>query len=175
MGGQRLRDDDTAGTGGGEVSGAATRILLSWQRIALFHVDCVPVGQARARAYVTKSGHAGVYDAGNATSFKQALAWTAKLYRPQVLLTCPVRVSWTAYFPRPKALCRAKDPDGVVLHTVKPDRDNIDKAILDALTDAGWWKGDQLVCSGELEKFYHGKNGRPGLDIDIEVWSEGGE
>jgi len=56
----------------------------------------------------------------------------------------PLRVSITIYFPRPKShfktgrnanIMRDNAP---VWHTSKPDRDNCDKAIMDALTNLGF-------------------------------------
>lgn len=86
----------------------------------------------------------------------------------------PVKVSWTAYLPRPKALCRKKDPDGPVPHHKRPDRDNLDKTILDALKGV-IYKDDSQVFSGEIKKFYHGKPGtedrsRPHVVIRIEYF-----
>jgi len=89
----------------------------------------------------------------------------------------PVSVSWTAYFPRPKNLCRKKDPEGVMPHFKKPDRDNIDKAVLDALAGVVL-KNDRQVFSGTLIKFYCAKNphhvgplfNNPGIVIKIRVW-----
>jgi Holliday junction resolvase RusA-like endonuclease len=90
-----------------------------------------------------------------------------------------VRVSWIAFFPRPKSLCRKKDPDGPIRHKKKPDRDNLDKTILDALTGV-ICKDDSQVCStGFMEMFYCAKPGlgwgeleRPHLLLKIEWITE---
>lgn len=39
-------------------------------------------------------------------------------------------------------------------HTLKPDRDNLDKAILDAVSAAGAWPDDCIVWSGGLRKVW---------------------
>jgi len=39
-------------------------------------------------------------------------------------------------------------------HTSKPDRDNVDKAILDALVSCGVLSDDKIVCGGQIWKRY---------------------
>jgi Holliday junction resolvase RusA-like endonuclease len=39
-------------------------------------------------------------------------------------------------------------------HTKKPDADNLLKAVMDALTDAGIWQDDALVFRTEAAKWY---------------------
>lgn len=67
----------------------------------------------------------------------------------------PDRVSWVAYLPIPKSWPKKKkDSHRNTLHRQKPDRDNIDKAILDAL-----WEDDSGIASGSLEKRWDDGNG----------------
>lgn len=59
-----------------------------------------------------------------------------------------IGLSWVAYLPMPKSWSKAKrERMRGQLHQQKPDRDNIDKAILDALL-----KSDCGVAQGTLEK-----------------------
>jgi len=74
-----------------------------------------------------------------------------------------VKVSWTAYFPIPeswsnekKSLMRGQP------HRQKPDRDNVDKAILDAL-----FEDDSGVSDGTLKKRWDDCNG-PRIEITCE-------
>ena len=70
------------------------------------------------------------------------------------------RVDWVAYLPIPKSWSKAKKEEMQgEFHQAKPDRDNIDKAILDALL-----KEDCMVASGTLEKRWDDGNG-PRLEI----------
>jgi Holliday junction resolvase RusA-like endonuclease len=74
------------------------------------------------------------------------------------------KVSWKAYFTMPESWSNKKK-DGMrgEYHMVKPDRDNIDKGILDAL-----FRQDSHVCAGTLEKFWDdGKGAR--LEIETEI------
>lgn len=78
----------------------------------------------------------------------------------------PLRIDIDVYFPRPQKFMRVKDPDGPLYHIAKPDRDNIDKGILDALKGVVF-NDDSQVCQGEIRKYYHEKNGMPRTEIRI--------
>lgn len=93
----------------------------------------------------------------------------------------PLRVDLTFFFPRPKSHFRSNGelkPNAPVWHTGKPDRDNSDKAVLDALTDLGIWGDDKQVCDGRIQKRYASAIGAPGCKIRIsevlEITSENG-
>lgn len=59
-------------------------------------------------------------------------------------------VSWVARFEPPKSTSKKRRAELIgTLHRVKPDRDNIDKAILDAL-----FKEDQGIASGTIKKVW---------------------
>lgn len=83
--------------------------------------------------------------------------WGCKAHRPTSPITGPVNASLCFYFPRPKYHFK-KDgqlkPEAPIRHIVKPDRDNLDKAVLDCLTKCGFWIDDCQVCDGEVKKVY---------------------
>jgi len=73
----------------------------------------------------------------------------------------PLCVNLTFYFPRPKAHFNSKGelkPGAPKWHTSKPDRDNADKAVLDALTNLGILGDDKQVCDGRIRKLYIGSD-----------------
>ena len=75
-----------------------------------------------------------------------------------------LRVSWTAYFPMPASWSkRKKAAMAGALHRSKPDRDNVDKAILDAL-----FEEDSGIAAGHLEKRWDDGRG-PRLEIVFET------
>ena len=131
-----------------------------------FRVFGVPKAQPRARA-VVRGAHAGVYDPGTAEGWKARVVFAAREHKPPTPLESAIAIDIDFYFPRPKSLCRKKDPDGVLWHTGKPDRDNCEKAVLDALTQDGWFANDSIVCCGEVRKFIHGKGAVPGAEIRV--------
>lgn len=150
--------------------GAATVTLpsIEWKEFAAVRVDGVPKAQPRARA-VKRGKHAGVYDPGTADGWKNLIAEAMKPHRPEAPLDGPIRLWLDIFFPRPKYMMAKKYSDHPILHTAKPDRDNCEKAICDILTQIGFWRDDAQVCGGEVNKWYVGRDGRPGCSIIIDV------
>lgn len=73
-----------------------------------------------------------------------------------------VRVDITFWFPRPKShygtganVSRMK-PSAPRHHLVKPDKDKLERAVLDALTSAGVYVDDSQVVVGTTEKLWGG-------------------
>jgi len=61
-----------------------------------------------------------------------------------------LRLDWTATFAPPKSWKKADREDAIgTLHRQMPDRDNLDKAILDAL-----FERDQAIAAGTLLKVW---------------------
>ena len=133
-----------------------------------------PKAQARPRAFARKVGgkfFARVYDAGTAEHWKSEIATCARPFIPEKLLTGPVRVDLEFFFARPKSHYRAGKhsnelrKDAPCWHTTKPDKENAEKAVLDALTRLGFWKDDAQVCDGRVTKRYAA--GIPSCKISI--------
>lgn len=140
-----------------------------------FRVFGIPKGQPRPRTFARKMGNrhvARVFDPGTADAWKADVVLSAREHRPDEPLEGPVRVAIDFYLRRPKRLMRKRDPDGTIWCTSKPDRDNLDKAVLDALTADGWFRDDCQVVAGEVRKFYHGKAEAPGAMITVEPIEE---
>ena len=124
-----------------------------------------PIAQPRPRATI-RGKHAGVYNPKTADAWKALVKekfYKYKGYAPEGPLTLAV----TYYIPRPKALCRKKDPTGIIPHTKKPDIDNLTKAVMDAISDIGVWGDDRQVSSLQVEKFYAAIDGPEGAHIKI--------
>jgi Holliday junction resolvase RusA-like endonuclease len=67
-----------------------------------------------------------------------------KLPRPEQIK----KLNWTAYFEPPVSWNKTKRQEALgQLHRSKPDRDNLDKAVLDSLFDE-----DSAIASGHIEK-----------------------
>lgn len=75
----------------------------------------------------------------------------------------PARVDGIFYFKPPK------DPLHPVFCVVKPDRDNLDKIVLDSLKRAGCLHDDAQVCAGEPIKLYAGPDQDPGVRVVLSV------
>jgi Holliday junction resolvase RusA-like endonuclease len=87
-------------------------------------------------------------------------------------LSGPLRVDVVAVFPRPQAITWKTRPMPRIWHIKKPDRDNIDKLILDALTDV-IWLDDKQVCAGGVTKQVAAGGESPHLLIRVEPLTDG--
>lgn len=134
--------------------------------------------------YCPRCGRSGqpvarVHEAGTAEGWKGAVAAAAlaALEGVELPLDGPIAVGIDFFFPRPKTFPkRIRDaypgpprmiPKGPLPHMAKPDRDNLEKAVLDALVAVGVLRDDCIVCDGTVKKFYHAEDDLPGAFISI--------
>lgn len=128
-----------------------------------FFVAGLPIASPRARA-CKRGAFVSVFMPADADNWKMIVrnearrAWHASevgfIARPW---QGPLCVNLTFYFPRPKGHFNSKGmlkQNAPGWHTSKPDRDNADKAVLDALTNLGIWGDDKQVCDGRIKKIY---------------------
>jgi crossover junction endodeoxyribonuclease RusA len=126
----------------------------------IIEVTGTPKGQPRARAFYKPGLGVRMYDAGTAEGWKGQVAIAARSSLPAVPMAGPLMVEIVFRFPRPKCHYRTGKhagelrPDAPYWHTVKPDRDNAEKAVLDCLTQIGMWRDDCQVCHGEVSKVW---------------------
>ena len=143
--------------------------MADWDRLLDLRVSGTPKPQPRPRARAVKrrNGSVGVqiFPLGSAD------AWRAKL---RASVPSPVEPPCGAIalrlefsLPRPKRLFRKHDPTGPILHVCKPDADNLAKAVMDELTDCGWWRDDGQVAELVVTKHYAAMDGVPGVRIVI--------
>jgi Holliday junction resolvase RusA-like endonuclease len=152
-------------------------MTFAFRLLCEVRIDGIPKGQPRARS--SKFLH-GVYDPGTADGWKAIVVAALTPHRPSAPLEGPVAVDLDLFFPRPKTFNkrtreiyggRSRDvPDELVLYLAKPDRDNADKAILDAMVQCGFLRDDALVVDGRIRKFYHEAGGRSGAVVRVLIW-----
>jgi Holliday junction resolvase RusA-like endonuclease len=133
-----------------------------------FRVRGDPKGQPRPRAF-SRGGSARVYDPGTAEGWKGQVALASQRVMPDEALIGPVRVDMAFYFKRPKRLLRKKDIDMAIPHTSKPDLDNLAKAVLDAMTQLGWWHDDAQVCEGLWTKRWASTMAQAGVAVSVSL------
>lgn len=126
----------------------------------------MPKAQPRPRAFAPKSGKARVYDPGTAEHWKGQVALAFQDCSDQ-RLSGPLEIRMTFLIARPVRLMKKSDDYGMIPHTMKPDIDNLSKAVMDTLTQIGLWEDDKQVVKITAEKYYHGKASRPGALISI--------
>jgi Holliday junction resolvase RusA-like endonuclease len=123
-----------------------------------------PKGQPRPKA-VSVGGHARVYDPGTSKDFKACIVDAVReAGKVGLMLDVPLCVDIECFFRRPKGHygsgknSKTIKPSAPIWNTSKPDRDNIEKAIFDALTNIGFWRDDSIVVDGKapVKKFSDG-------------------
>jgi Holliday junction resolvase RusA-like endonuclease len=141
-----------------------------------FWVPGVPVAQPRVKA--TRRGvHAGVYTPTKTSTGRSngAAEWkaTVRLAASQACsgeflgpLGGPLRVDLEFVFPRQSHMTWKSRPMPRYWKVTKPDRDNLDKAVMDALKGVVW-VDDNQVCAGSIEKWHAAGGESPGVRVTI--------
>jgi len=134
-----------------------------------FWCDGLPVAQPRVKA-TSFGGFTRVYNPSTAKGWKTVVTIAAKGSWKCEPFEGPLCVDLTFWFPRPQSHYKGKAkvlrPSAPIWHTTKPDRDNLDKAVMDALTQAGIWRDDKQVCDGRIRKMYC-EPGNEGCQVEI--------
>lgn len=81
-------------------------------------------------------------------------------------LTGPVRVDALFLMPRTSAMIWKTKPMPRAWHVSKPDKDNIEKGLLDALKGR-LWRDDSQVCAGLILKMYAAGDEQPGVFVTV--------
>lgn len=130
------------------------------------HIPCEPVACPRPRV-----SRFGVYYPKKYKDFKknvlQALNDIMYLHIPY--LGDGVHISYKFIMKRPKSLYRKQDSDGRILHTKKPDLDNLVKAINDVLQETPLLSDDSIIHSMYAEKLYSAKHEKPHISVQIKI------
>lgn len=130
-----------------------------------FVVAMAPHGKGRPRATTDSYGKTRTYTPKSTRGWESAFRLASLPYRPDALITGPVRVDIVAVIRRPKRLMRRSDPDGLIWAPVRPDADNIRKSVLDAMSD--WWRDDSQVVAGDTQKVYAEKDRGPRIIVTV--------
>lgn len=131
----------------------------------------VPKAQPRVR-FSPKQGVAYTPKTSTLT-WKELIAFATR----NLETTGPVRIDWVMVFPRPASHWKKNGTlrgSAPAMHTAKPDRDNLDKAVLDQLKAGGVLKDDSWVTAGELLKRWQRTPSEPvGMYLRISEACEG--
>lgn len=141
-----------------------------------FTVPAVPVAQPRTRARAF-AGHARVYTPTTlgkgenkrphpVHAFKATVRLVASERYTGPPLAGALRIDAVFVFPRQSAKVWKTKPMPRYRHVTKPDRDNLDKALLDSLK-GGIFVDDCQVCAGEIEKWHAAGDEQPHCEITI--------
>jgi Holliday junction resolvase RusA-like endonuclease len=140
------------------VEGEAVPIVMPHLDV-LFEVPMQAKPKGRPRHGTNpKTGKSITYTPKTTVKWEADFAQVAKAYLPRERIERAVRIDLLFVFKRPQGLARSFDPDGLIWKATRPDRDNLEKAVLDAL--APFWTDDALVVCGEPLKCYAERDGR---------------
>jgi len=134
-----------------------------------FFITGQPKGQPRARS---RQFGKGVYNPDTADDWKSCIRADWKALN-QPAWEGPLKVSLAFYFARPASHFGTGKKAGILKdkaphwYEKKPDQDNLDKAVLDALTNAGAWSDDCQACTGKRYKLWAAPSASPGVRIYI--------
>lgn len=142
-----------------------------------FNVPAIPVAQPRQRHarfgehirnYTPTTVGKGAYRKPHpVVEFKHAVREASTTAHPDGPLTGPLRIDLVFVFPRPAGMFWKTKPMPRVPHTKKPDRDNVDKAILDAMKSI-IFVDDAQVCDGRIQKWIASGDEQPHVEVTIE-------
>lgn len=156
--------------------------VIQWKHLFRVIVPAVPVAQPRVKATafggrvrvftptkVTKSD--GSKEDHPIAAFKATVRMSVKEAYDGPVLQGAIRVDLAFILPRPQSLVWKTRPMPRIPHVKKPDRDNLDKAVLDALS--GRLIGDdcQVAC-GVLEKWIAAGGEQPHVEMNVYLWPE---
>lgn len=129
-------------------------------------IRLAPFGKARPRAAVRWTGTIGgrrvvratpfpgakpfahIHSSTRSQAWEQTFREKARAQRPATKIAEATRVDILAVSPRPRKLSRRADPAGLIWAPLSRfDRDNIEKAVLDALSE--FWIRDAVVVAGD--------------------------
>lgn len=138
-----------------------------------FRVPGVPVAAPRVKATI-RGAHAGVYTptktstgkSNGVAEFKATIRMAARAITTGPLLDGPLRVDLEFVFPRQSNKIWKNRPMPRYRKTTKPDRDNLDKICMDALTGV-LWVDDNQVCDGRITKWHAAGDESPHVLITV--------
>ncbi len=142
---------------------------IVWAPALRITIPGQPVPKGRPR-FSTRGGKVRTFTDAKTVQYEHRAAWAisaATRSRELAPAGVPVRVDILAIFPRPKRLMRKKDPAGLIPHAVRPDLDNVAKALLDSISQAGLWADDGQVTCLRAEAAYCEKDQQPRVDLSI--------
>jgi Holliday junction resolvase RusA-like endonuclease len=140
-------------------------------------IPAVPVPQPRPRAQLA-GNHVHIHEvtsikktdgsrrAHPIVAFKSTVRMAFQSAYTGAPLSGPLRCDLVFVFPRPTSLIWKKRPMPRLYHAKKPDRDNLDKSVLDALKGLAW-NDDAQVAAGYIEKWIAAGDEQPHVDIRI--------
>ncbi len=123
-----------------------------------FFIPGIPVAKGRPK-FSTIGEIPRAYTPKKTRAWETYFEWRSKPYRPSEPLEGPLEIHLVFSMPRPKSL-----PKNVIHHIKKPDIDNMQKSVIDALENAAFFKNDSQFVYKTASKIY---SYQPGVNVII--------
>lgn len=126
----------------------------------LLEIEGEPVPQPRPRVTPQRTYTKGMERGGRLWRWKRQIMWQAATAGGVRGWEGGIRVDLAFVLPRPRAHHVNRDPNRPLrdaaprLHLQKPDVDNLEKAVIDALTKSGIWRDDAQVIETSVTKLW---------------------
>jgi len=139
-----------------------------------FFVEGEPKAQPRTKAY-RRGPYIGFYNPKSADDWKLKIYEEAKNYIFENPIDEPIRCDITFFMPIRSGDNKKKNKGKIIPHCKKPDKDNLEKAVLDTLSRSKMWRDDALIYSGNIKKVYDFIDYKIGCLIEIETFDDENE
>ncbi len=130
-----------------------------------FRININPIASARARCKCVH-GAPRLWTLPKQILWKRRFAISVRRFRKKTFSSA-IQVDLKFVFKRPKKFFRKSDPNGLIPKTSKPDLDNLEKIVLDALDQDDWFTDDAIIVSLSSSKFYCERGGEPRIEVSI--------
>lgn len=139
-----------------------------------FTVPAVPIAQPRQRHRIIagKSGNfVGNYTPSKSpvNDFKATVRMAAREYWNEAPHQGPVELVLKFVFPRPKKMIWKSRPMDRTAHTARPDVDNLQKSVADALSKL-LWQDDSQVYSVTASKWVASGDEGPHVVVEVTLY-----
>ncbi|HEM2672809.1 TPA: RusA family crossover junction endodeoxyribonuclease [Streptococcus suis] len=138
-----------------------------------------PKPQSRPRASV-RGRHATVYEDGKMVAWRKKCTELVRQLYDGPYFDGPIKVDMTFYMPAPKSISEPPKPKSKtkkvqqyddfinerIYVDIKPDLDNLEKAVYDSISKAECvWTDDNIIVEHTTRKLY---SPRPRIEIEVE-------
>lgn len=130
-----------------------------------FRVPGQPIAKGRPRAFRTASG-VRMHTPGRTVAYEAAVGLAARA-AGVVPVDGPLSMEVVIVLARPARLCRKFDPPGRLWAPVKPDADNVVKAVSDGLVKAGCLHDDAPIVYVTAWKHYAAIGEEPHVAVTL--------
>lgn len=133
-----------------------------------FILPITPTAQQRVR-HARVNGLSMAYKSSTQKAHERELDIFLRRLAPKEPLSGYLRVDMRVFLPIPDSWSRLKKKraaEGLLRPASRPDLDNYDKQLWDAMTRTGWWKDDAIVVEGFHAKYY---SDTPRWEVSVEV------